>query len=410
MRPILPATIALCLGLASSGKARADPIPRLRWDRPVRCMDGPDGQVVRVQCDDDQHPTECLVAPNTTAERSELHRVNECTVVVVKQAYAALVATGARLVTAVAEAPPGFSRSDRGRAYQTKFDLLDRVYVGVGWAPVYAHTGDGSPPPAGLPFGRAQAELGMDASILSPRGRSRHDFEVLQGTATFTDLHFNGQVFAYDYQQVHRRPVFWVTTFFGPPHLYPAAIPLGVGVRVLNIDDRPPSAPNTLDMEFLEAHLSWNPVQSADMYNRLRLEAGADFGKAWPDRTQLSSGFGTGRWYAGFTSALKSRVSLGEGGLHYLFADVAYLRPTLIADGDLPFRTLNRFKGQLAYEGVLVAINDQPISLRLQATGAVRDDLAGGSRNVEVGGNAGLRFSFWAPPRVTEPMPELEDP
>ena len=410
MRPILPAITALCLGLALSSPARAEEPGRLQWDRPIRCMEAPDGKVVRVQCDDDIHPTACLVAPNTTAEGGELHRLKECTTIMDKRAYALLTATGARLTPALAEVPPGFSRSVGGRAYQTKFDLLDRVYVGVGWAPVYAHTGDGSPPPSGLPFGRAQVELGMDASVLSPRGRSRHDFEVLQGTATFTDLHFNGQVFAYDYQQVHRRPVFWMTTFFGTPHLYPVAIPLGWGLRVLNIDDRPPAARNNLDMEFLEAHVSWNPIQSSDMYNRLRIEAGADFGKAWADRSQLANGFDTGRWYGGFTSALRSRVSLGEGGLHYLFADLAYRRPTLVADGDQPVRALNQFKGQLAYEGVLVAINDQPVSLRLAATGAVRDDLAGGNRNVEMGGSAGLRFSFWAPPRVTEPMPALEDP
>jgi hypothetical protein len=405
LRSTLSATIALCLGLACAGEARADPIPRLQWDRPIRCMEGPDGKVLRIQCDDDTKPTECLVAPNTGTEGGELHRTKDCTVMGDKQAYALLVATGARLATAVAEAPPGFSRSDRGRAYQTKFDLLDRVYIGAGWAPVYARAGDGTSPPAPFPFGRAQAEIGMDASVFSPRGRSRHDFEVLQGTASFTDLHFNGQVFAYDYQQVHRRPVFWVTTFFGPPHLYPTAIPLGFGMRVVNIDEAPPSAPKTLDIEALEAHVSWNPIQSADMYSRLRLEAGADFGDAWADRTLA------GRWYAGFTSAIRSRVSLGEGGLHYLFADLAYTRPTLFAEGQLPARALNRFKGMLAYEGVLIAINDQPVSLRLAATGVVRDDLvAGNARNVEIGGNAGLRFSFWAPPRVTEPMPELEDP
>ena len=44
-----------------------------------------------------------------------------------------------------------------------------------------------------------RAELGMDASVLSPHGRSRHDFEVLKGTASFADFHFNGLVFAYDY-------------------------------------------------------------------------------------------------------------------------------------------------------------------------------------------------------------------
>ena len=36
-----------------------------------------------------------------------------------------------------------------------------------------------------------------------------------------------------------------VTTFFGAPRLYPAAIPLGWGFRVLDVQDRPPSAPST---------------------------------------------------------------------------------------------------------------------------------------------------------------------
>lgn len=412
LRRSSPVTFTLCLGILVSAApaARADEIPRLRWERPVRCMIGPDGKVVRVQCDNDQHPTECLVAPNISAEGVELRRVNECTVVVDPKGYEGLVHTGARLTTAVAEAPPGFSRSDRGRAYQTKFDLLDRVYVGLAYAPVYARGGAGSPVPSKLAVGLAQAEIGMDASVLSPHGRSRHDFQVLSGAASFADFHFTGLVFAYDYQQVHRRPAFWITTFFGTPKLYPAAIPLGWGLRLLNVEDRPPASPGSLDMEITEVHMSWNPWQSPDMYSRVRLEAGADVGKAWADRSQVATGLGTGRYYVGFTSALRTRVSLGEGGLHYLFADLTYLRPTVLADASNPARPINKVKAQLAYEGVFVAINDQPLSLRLAATGTARDDLAGGARNVEVGATAGLRFSFWAPPRIVEPMPELEDP
>ncbi len=302
LRPSWIKAVVLCLGIACARTARADEVPRLRWDRPVRCLTGPDGKAVRVQCDDDLQPTECLVAPNLSAEGTELRRVNECTTVGDPQAYAKLVHTGARLVNAVAEAPPGFSRSERGRAYQTKFDLLDRVYIGLGYAPEFARQGDATN--HWMP-GRAQVDLGMDASVLSPRGRSRHDFQVLQGSADFTDLHFQGLAFAYDYQQVHRRPAFWVTTFFGKPKLYPVAIPLGWGFRILQVDDRPPSAPNSLDMELSEVHVSWNPWQSPDMYSRLRLEAGADVGKAWADRTQIAGGFGTGRLYAGFTSAIR---------------------------------------------------------------------------------------------------------
>ncbi len=412
MRPSSPTTFTLTLGILASAAsaAGAEEIPRLRWDRPVQCMVGPDGKVVRVQCDDPNHPAECLVAPNLSAEGTELRRVNECSVLADPRAYENLVHTGVRLTAAVAEAPPGFSRSDKGRAYQTKFDLLDRVYVGLAYAPMFARGGVGTPTPSALSLGLVQAEIGMDASVLSPHGRSRHDFQVLSGNVTFDDFHFTGVVFAYDYQQVHRRPAFWVTTFFGEPHLYPAAVPLGWGFRIMNVEDRPPSAPGTFDMEITEVHMSWNPWQSSDMYSRLRLEAGADVGKAWANRADISEGLSTGRVYVGFTSAMRLRVALGDGGLHYLFADFAYLRPTLLPDGTNPTLPINKLKGVVAYERVLVAINDQPLSLRLSVSGLARDDLAGGARNVELGGTAGLRFSFWAPPRVFEPLPELEDP
>jgi hypothetical protein len=82
----------------------------------------------------------------------------------------------------------------------------------------------------------------------------------------------------------------------------------------------------------------------------------------------------------------------------------------MLPDGTNPTLPINKLKGVVAYERVLVAINDQPLSLRLSLSGLARDDLAGGARNVELGGTAGLRFSFWAPPRIFEPLPELEDP
>ena len=221
MRSRSPAIIALSLGIVCSRSALADGLPHLEWDHPTRCLFGPDHKVFRVQCDDDKDPHACFVAPNETPDGSELRHVNECIAVGDLKAYQILVDKGVRLVPAVAEVPPGWDRETvYGHAYQTQFDLLDRVYIGGGWAPVYARSGTGAAVPAGVPFGRAQAEIGMDASVLSPHGRSRHDFQVLSGNVTFNDFHFTGVVFAYDYQQVHRRPAFWVTTFFGEPRLY----------------------------------------------------------------------------------------------------------------------------------------------------------------------------------------------
>jgi hypothetical protein len=309
-------------------------------------------------------------------------------------------------VPAIAEAPPGYARSDAGRPYQVQFDLLDRVYVGAAWTPTFRRPDAHSPAPAGFPLGRGRVEIGFEASVLNPHGRSRHDFRVLEGAVSFSDLQISGLLFAYDYQQAHRRPAFWVTTFFGEPHVYGVPLPLGWGFRTVRVEDRPPGSRRALDFELGEVHVSWNPWQSRDLYSHLRFEAGADVGRRLADR---AAGFGSGDWYVGPTGAVRSRLALGQGGLHYLFVDLDVARP-LVTGGDLTGRPFMRLAGSFAYEGVLVAINDQPISVRLAATGNAREDPATQSRMVELGATAGLRFSFWAPPRAFEPLPDIEDP
>ncbi|MFO0757112.1 MAG: hypothetical protein U0359_11520 [Byssovorax sp.] len=404
--------LAVAILLSLSLPARlclADGTPTLRYDAPFRCITNPKGEVVRVQCDDKAPSPTCLVAPNVTSAGAELKEARDCPTVESNVAYARLVDSGAKIVPALADVPPGYARSESGRAFQVKFDLLNRIYLGLSWVPTFEHKSVEDPTPPGFPFGRGQAETGFHISVLSPKGRSRHDFRVLEGTATFKDLELRGLLFAYDYQHLHRRPAFYVSTFFGKPRLYEVTPALGWGVRVLNINDRPPSFRNTLDAEILETHVSWNPWQSNDLYSHLRVEAGIDVGKYWENRTDLGAGLGTGSWYAGFTSAVKTRFSLGEGGLHYFFADVTYLRPTMF-QGQFVGQSVNRINATFAYEGILLAINDQPLSVRIAAQGGTHDDPGEGVRNVELRLTAGLRFSFWAPPRVFEPLPDLEDP
>jgi hypothetical protein len=397
-----------CASLAPRGAAagsKADDLPHLDWNKPIRCMFDGAGKPVRVQCDVRDGVKQCLVASALADDGTELRRLNTC-----KQenanAYAALERAGVPMVRAVAEAPPGYARSEAGRAYQVAFDMLDRFYIGAAWAPTWQRPDARIPAPPGFPLGRARVEAGFTASVLSPHGRSRHDFRVLEGSASFSDFHVNGLLFAYDYQQVHRRPTFWLSTFFGEPKVFPGRLPLGFGFRLLRVEDRPPAFRRSFDMEFGELHVAWSPWQSADMYSHLRVEAGADVGKHLEDRAQ---GFGPGSFYVGPTAAIRSRFSLGEGGLHFLFVDVDWARP-LVPTGDLAARALMRIDASFAYEGVLVAINDQPISVRLAATGSSREDPQTQVRSVELGATAGLRFSFWAPPRVFEPLPPFEDP
>lgn len=403
MRRAIPVLVGGML-LVSSGRARADDAPKLDWETPTRCMKDPEGKVVRVQCD--PVTKRCLVAPNTTPEGNELRRIKLCNEQGGEYAYRQLERGGAHFVPAAAEAPPGFARSKEGRAYQVQFDLLDRVYVGAAWAPTFLRPDPRIPAPPGFPFARARIEVGLSASVLSPKGRSRHDIRALEATASFSDLQLSGLVFAYDYQHIHRRPAFFVTSFFGDPKLHPVPIPIGWGFRTLKVEDRPPGSRRALDLEVVESHISWNPLQSRDMYSHLRLEAGADVGARLPDR---SEGVTAGTWYVGPTAAVRSRLALGAGGLHYLFLNVDYGRPMILV-GKQGGRSAQRVTGSVAYEGVLMAINDQPISLRLAANGGLFDDPVTGARAFEVGGAAGLRFSFWAPPRSFEPLPEMEDP
>lgn len=412
--PILSSVVALAAALLSPSEARSEELPQLSWDKPVVCMRNTKGESVRVQCDLPPHelggkktPARCLVAPNSLpGGGGELDKVQSCIYNDDPLAFKKLETSGAKMVRALAETPPGYARSEAGRAFQVKFDLLNRIYLGVSWLPTMERTKTGVP---GLSWGRGQAEAGFHISVLSPRGRARHDIKLLEGTMAFGDLELRGLLFSYDYQHLHRRPAFWLTTFIGPPRVYAVNPGVGWGFRLLNVNDRPPAFRDSLDMEFAETHLSWNPWQSNDMFSHLRLEAGADFGKYWEDRGLLADDLGSGSYYVGVTSAVKSRFSLGEGGLHYIFLDVAYLRPRFVS-GPLEGRSINRVKATMAYEGIFLAINDQPLSFRFSMTGSSREDVRTGAQGVEGTATVGLRFSFWAPPRIFEPLPELEDP
>jgi hypothetical protein len=397
------------LALVWASQASADGPPTLAWERPVRCIEGPDRRTLRVQCEKDAGGQRCLVAPNVSVYNDEpLERVQPCATNEPQRAYQALVKSGARLVPAIAEAPPGYARSENGRAFQVKFDLLNRFYIGAGWMPTVLDR-RGFTLPSNFPFGRATAELGIHLSVLSPRGRSRHDIRILEGSAAFADLELRGTLFAYDYQHEHRRPAFWLSTFFGEPHVYPVFPRLGWGMRLLSVQDRPPNRRDTLDIEAGEFHLALNPWQSDDMYSRLRIEVGGDVGEHWADRSLAAKGPSSGNFYVGPTAAIESRVTLGEGGLHYLFSELTFRRPTLLG-GDHAGASVNRFTASVAYEGVLVAINDQPISVRLGAAGITQNDFDRDVRSVELRFTAGLRMSFWAPPRVFEKMPDYEEP
>jgi hypothetical protein len=402
---VFSTTLLTPLALTASASAD-DNLPNLSWDRPVTCYALDNGKNARVQCEMDGKGERCLVAPAEMAGTGDpLDRVQPCASVESAKTYA-ILAKRARMVPAVAEVPPGYARGENGRAFQVKFDLLNRFYIGVGWAPTL-QSSKGFAVPSNFPFARANAELGIHLSILSPRKRARHDLRILEGSASFADLELRGTLLSYDYQHEHRRPLFWISTFFGEPEVFPLLPRMGWGFRFLSILDRQPSYRDALDLELGDFHIAYNPWQSDDMYSHLRVELGGDLGSFWPDRKSVSGK--TGNWYVGPTVGIKSRLSLGKGGLHYLFTDLAWRRPVVVT-GPMLGSSVNRLSGSFTYEGVLIAINDQPISARVSIEGRTQNDYQRDVRAVELRFLAGLRMSFGAPPRTFEPMPAFEDP
>jgi hypothetical protein len=59
-----------------------------------------------------------------------------------------------------------------------------------------------------------------------------------------------------------------------------------------------------------------------------------------------------------------------------------------------------RLRAKLQYEAIVLAINDQPLTLKLAAGGEKRDDIFGVPDQWAFVMDAGLRFSLWAPPRA----------
>jgi hypothetical protein len=55
-------------------------------------------------------------------------------------------------------------------------------------------------------------------------------------------------------------------------------------------------------------------------------------------------------------------------------------------------------RAKLQYEGIVLAINDQPVTLKLAAGGEKRNDLPGVPDVWAFVVDAGLRFNLWAPP------------
>lgn len=365
--------------------------PHLDWEKPVWCVTlrptaaVPSGEF-RVQCD--AVTQTCLAAPTRVlvdgVEGEEpLSRVSEgCGGYLDELVSMALHSTGGWPThEAIAEAPPGWFRDERGRVMQVNFDLQRRVFFGGAWAPYYRPDGTGFVP------GRARVELGGVAT-LNRRDRQQHRFHFLEASvwlgADARDTRLEASVLRYDTSIRHERPLLWLTTFVGKPRRID--LPLNVGWAAEAGRFEALGGRTFITVLELDATVDLWIAPDLDSYLRVRFGPALEYD---------AEGKGA---YLRPAVAVEGDFTLDRDGFHHLTASALgeklFFEPADPGRGPSP----QRLKVKAGYELILFALNDYPVTLSLEGRATWRDDVPL-LKGWEFSGNAGLRFSLWAPGR-----------
>ncbi len=361
--------------------------PQLRWDEPIQCLTNRSGQTIHAQCDDDRKV--CLFHdgcfPGTSAARCrKLRKLKPCTSA--DQSYDQLVAKGMRFVRASAEAPPGWERDERGRVFQTHFDMNRRIWLGARWLPTVG------PSDERREIGRVGFETGLRAELLSEDTRTRHRFRALEGEVTLNPLTVDATLFRYDSSRQLEHPLVRLTTFW-PPERHDLYLNVGWWNEVMSVRFRPRASQDETHLRFAAAGLTTDLWHSADLADYLRLRAGMAFEDLYLGRDDIDH-----RLAMTPLAHLESDVIFDPQGMHRLTVATGYEAPLVWHDDgrSLPaFR--HRFLNALAYELMVLAVNDQPLTVRASAQGGYRTDLVEEANGWEIASGLGLRMNLWAP-------------
>lgn len=370
----------------------SNPLPVQDAERLVVCLEfAPTKEVPsgrwRAQCD---HETRtCLITPSheldpggTETERL-LERVRTC----VSEIHAPVPGDSLKtyqMVPSIADAPPGWYRDERGRVMQFNFDLHRRIWLGGAWSPLQT--------PAKVLENRVRLDFGI--SLEFPSEKRMHRMRMLETELFLGEPSVDTTLFQYDFSVERDEPLFRVTTFVGKPRRHDISLNVGTWIEVLRVEE--------LERGGLEGgFLTWGTVHatldlwhSKDLVSFVRVRAGPSAERDYKNNvSMLVPG-----------AVLEGDLTLDRDGFHHLRFGVEAEK--LLLSREVEGRPLRpeRLKLSAGYELILLAINDQPLSLVADARGSWRNDIPNLPPRWEWSASAGLRFSLWAPARRTAPM------
>jgi hypothetical protein len=290
------------------------------------------------------------------------------------------------------DVPWGFYRDRQGRVMQVSFDFGRRLWLGVGYAPRRTTAGETEISPAAFDFGVTFDRLSADA-------RTRERYTVLDGQVRLHSFGLDVTGFRYDLSHRYQHPLLRITTFVREPARHDLYLNVGLFSEVLHFEVAPRGIQNeqSLTLGTLQATLDlW---QSEDLRSYVRLRAG-------PGMEMRFGPWGEETRYVGILpqATLEGNVILGQRAMQRLNFRV---RGELLRSATWQAQPLPgdwTATADAGYEAILLAINDQPVSLRLAASAFLRDD----AREIVAGvptsrvwgwaGTAGIRMAFFSPP------------
>lgn len=392
---------ACAVGLAAVVCARgvqADELPQIDGTQPMKCLHDGDGRLWRVQCSaPDDKERICLYAPNSELSDDgewtrKLERARSC---YDEGAFdqEALQRDGYRLVLARADAPYGWARDERGRVYQVIFDLHRRIYVGAAWV---LRGGDAAE-------GRALTHAVVDFGLLEfelpvPKGRrgegTRHRVALVRGQVGLAPFTADAVLLHWDMSRRFFNPLLRITTFWPKPRRHDLIVHLGAWVEAggIEVHDTPASGDESL-WRFATAHLTYDVWQSRDLYSFVRMRGGVGLERTYTDAANADRSALTP------AVAIDGNVTLDARGFHHVVVGATYERPAYYEAPETAGDHAQRVKAELGYEMIFLAVNDQPLTLRVASGTSWRDDIPGIDPQWAFTATAGLRLSLWAPAR-----------
>lgn len=385
----MPVVLAASLMMVSA-TARADDADPPMMDAAgiVMCMADESGARWRVQCNDATR--RCLYAPDTELDidgkpAKPLERARPCAHSIEPFDPERLRAQGFEPVRGLPDAPYGWTRDERGRVFQVVFDLKRRLYLGVRYAPRWRS--------AASETGR----LGIDFGLLSFEhtiDRTRHRVRLVEGETLLAPFSSRLVLAHYDISRRYLTPLMRISTFFGKPRRYDLMLNVGAWLEAGDIEIFDTPAGDEQLTKYATLHGTIDLWQSADLYSYVRLRGGVGFESAEADGDPLR------RLAITPGGALDADFTLDRSGFHHIDMTLSYERPQYYERHPRLGAVSRRMQARLAYEVIVLAVNDQPISLYLGIGAEKRDDIESLPDTWAATADTGLRFSLWAPPRV----------